>query len=83
MVVAVVVVVAVVPPPLLLLLVVVVAARLYLGVLVHRRVVSLLNVQDLPAKRQYRLRLAPPPLLRRSARRVALDYEDLGRGGVC
>ena len=68
---------------LLLLLVVVVAARLYLGVLVHRRVVSLLNVQDLPAQRQYRLRLAPPPLLRRSARRVALDYEDLRRGGVC
>ena len=83
MVVAVGVVVAVeVPPPLLLLLVVVVAARLYLGVLVHRRVVSLLNVQDLPAQRQYRLRLAPSPLLRRSARRVPLDDEDLRRGGV-
>ena len=78
MVVAVGVVVAVVvPPPLLLLLVVVVAARLYLGVLVHRRVVSLLNVQDLPAQRQDRLRIAPPPLLRRSARRVPLDNEDL------
>ena len=62
--------------------VVVVAARLYLGVLVHRRVVSLLNVQDLPAQRQYRLRLAPSPLLRRSARRVPLDDEDLRRGGV-
>mmetsp|Transcript_57679 Transcript_57679/g.125258 ORF Transcript_57679/g.125258 Transcript_57679/m.125258 type:complete len:274 (+) Transcript_57679:746-1567(+) len=53
-----------------------------LRVLVHRGVVGLLDVEDLPAQRQDGLRLARSPLLGGATRRVSLDDENLRFRGV-
>jgi hypothetical protein len=53
-----------------------------LGALVEARVVLALDVEDLAAEREDRLRAPVARLLRRAAGRVALDEEDLGRLAV-
>mmetsp|Transcript_23188 Transcript_23188/g.50021 ORF Transcript_23188/g.50021 Transcript_23188/m.50021 type:complete len:289 (-) Transcript_23188:1384-2250(-) len=55
---------------------------LHLGVLVHGRVVRLLDIEDLAAEGKDGLRLPRAALLGRAAGGVALYDEDLGEGGV-